>query len=75
MMSVSRNVTIDNEFVRKHVVHCQELRHDVYIGRPSKWGNPFVVGRDGDHEMCVAKYLGGATPLQEFPVGHPLRSV
>jgi hypothetical protein len=19
----------------------------VYIGRPSKWGNPFVIGRDG----------------------------
>jgi Domain of unknown function (DUF4326) len=19
----------------------------VYVGRPSKWGNPFVIGRDG----------------------------
>ncbi len=23
------------------VVHCKRDRHDVYIGRPSKWGNPF----------------------------------
>lgn len=29
---------------------------DVYIGRPSKWGNPFVVGRDGTRKECVAKY-------------------
>lgn len=23
------------------VVHCKKECHDVYIGRPSKWGNPF----------------------------------
>jgi hypothetical protein len=23
------------------VVHCQKESYDVYIGRPSKWGNPF----------------------------------
>jgi hypothetical protein len=23
------------------VVHCKRERFDVYIGRPSKWGNPF----------------------------------
>jgi len=23
------------------VVHCKKEKHDVYIGRPSKWGNPF----------------------------------
>jgi hypothetical protein len=28
----------------------------VYIGRPSKWGNPFVLGRDGSREQVVAKY-------------------
>jgi len=27
----------------------------VYIGRGSKWGNPFVIGRDGDrNEVCNA---------------------
>lgn len=24
------------------VVHCKRSTHDVYIGRPSKWGNPFT---------------------------------
>ena len=25
----------------------------VYVGRPSKWGNPFVVGVDGTRARCV----------------------
>lgn len=32
------------------VVHCKHESYDVYIGRPSKWGNPFTVeqfGREG----------------------------
>ncbi|RUV66725.1 MULTISPECIES: DUF4326 domain-containing protein [unclassified Mesorhizobium] len=28
----------------------------VYIGRPSKWGNPFVIGRDGSREEAIEKY-------------------
>ncbi len=28
----------------------------IYIGRPSVWGNPFVIGKDGSREEVVAKY-------------------
>lgn len=28
----------------------------VYIGRPSKWGNPFVIPRDGTREQVIEKY-------------------
>ena len=28
----------------------------VYVGRPSKWGNPFVIGRDGDRYQIIAMY-------------------
>lgn len=38
------------------VVHCKQSRYDVYIGRPSKWGNPFQIGRDGDRDEVIAKY-------------------
>ena len=38
------------------VVHCKRERYDVYIGRPSKWGNPYVIGRDGTREQVIAKY-------------------
>lgn len=30
----------------KLVVHCKKERFDVYIGRPSLWGNPFSF-KDG----------------------------
>lgn len=29
--------------MKTRVVHCKRERFDVYIGRPSKWGNPFVL--------------------------------
>lgn len=28
----------------------------VYIGRPSKWGNPFVIGRDGTRKEVIEKF-------------------
>ena len=36
------------------VVHCKKAPYDVYIGRPSKWGNPFTHLKDG---KTLAKYI------------------
>lgn len=30
----------------------------VYVGRGSKWGNPFVVGKDGPRATCIQLYVG-----------------
>ena len=38
------------------VVHCKKSKYDVYCGRPSKWGNPFEIGRDGNREEVIKKY-------------------
>lgn len=38
------------------VVHCKKEPYDVYIGRPSKWGNPYVVGKGGTREEVLQKY-------------------
>ena len=38
------------------VVHCKRESYDVYIGRPSKWGNPFKSGRDGTLDEVLEKY-------------------
>ena len=38
------------------VVHCKKSKYDVYIGRPSDWGNPFVIGKDGDRAEVIRKY-------------------
>lgn len=29
------------------VVHFKKSHFDIYIGRPSKWGNPFPAGENG----------------------------
>jgi len=43
----------------------------VYIGRPSKWGNPFVIGRDGSRADVVSKYrshlLGSPALMPALP--------
>ncbi len=28
----------------------------VNVARPGPWGNPFVIGRDGTREKCIALY-------------------
>jgi hypothetical protein len=37
------------------VVHCQVEEYDVYIGRPSEWGNPFT-----HKDYTIAKYKVGS---------------
>lgn len=38
------------------VVHCNKEKYDIYIGRPSKWGNPFT-------------HISNKETLAEFIVG------
>ena len=40
----------------KDIVHCKKDPYDVYIGRGSKWGNPFKIGRDGTRGDVIVKY-------------------
>jgi hypothetical protein len=42
----------------------------VYVGRPTKWGNPFEVGKDGDRDRCVELYAmlaGGYLCISKGP--------
>lgn len=38
------------------VVNKYNETYDVYIGRGSKWGNPFRIGRDGTRAEVIEKY-------------------
>jgi len=38
------------------IVNKKHSNYDVDIGRPSIWGNPYIIGRDGDRATVVAKY-------------------
>jgi hypothetical protein len=41
---------------RMRVVHCKKEPYDVYIGRSSKWGNPFRIGKHGTRKEVIRKY-------------------
>ncbi len=38
------------------VVNLRKSEYDVLIARPSKWGNPFQIGRDGDRDRVIKMY-------------------
>lgn len=38
------------------VVNLREQAYDVRIDRKTKWGNPFVVGKDGTREEVIKMY-------------------
>ena len=46
------------------VVHCNKEPYDIYIGRPSRWGNPFSIGPDGTRKEVIDKY-------RQFILTHP----
>ena len=38
------------------VVNCRREAFDVFISRPSRWANPFHIGRDGNRNQVNVKY-------------------
>ena len=48
--------TTPTPYTETRVVHCKKEAYDVYIGRPSIWGNPFALGWAGDRTAVIAKY-------------------
>jgi hypothetical protein len=56
---------------KRRVVHCKREPYDVYIGRPSRWGNPFVIGRDGTREQVIEKYRQHVTSRADLMAALP----
>jgi len=42
--------------MKTKVVNINIGEHEVYIGRPSKYGNPFRIGKDGTRMEVIEKY-------------------
>lgn len=39
------------------IVNCKKTdNYDIYIARPSEWGNPFKIGIDGTRKEVIEKY-------------------
>ncbi len=60
------------------IVHCKREKYDVYIGRPSKWGNPFshkegtlAEFKVGSREEAVEKFeaylIGNKDLMKDLP--------
>lgn len=62
-----KNVMKPKRIQRKRTRGWQMSENTVYIGRPSKWGNPFKIGRDGDREQCLALFK--ASLIKRMKVG------
>lgn len=72
-LSFYSNLEINTDTTK--VVHCKKSEYDVYIGRPSKWGNPFSskdgtlakyrVGSKSEAILNYEKYLEGQAELIE----------
>jgi len=33
----------------------------IYVGRPSKWGNPFIIGKDSNRDEVITAYMSWFT--------------
>jgi len=42
----------------------------IYVGRPSKWGNPFKIGIDGTRAEVIAKYRSRVLNILMFTDSH-----
>lgn len=42
--------------MKTKVVNIKYDEYDVFIGRPSEWGNPFEIGKDGNRQQVIKKY-------------------
>ncbi len=41
-------------------------KYDIFIGRGTIWGNPFVIGRDGNRKEVIEKYKEWITNQSEL---------
>jgi hypothetical protein len=61
------------EKTKTKVVHCKKGAYDVYIGRPSKWGNPFthISDKKTKAEFIVPNREGAVQKYKEWILKKP----
>lgn len=53
------------------VVHCKKEKYDIYIGRPSKWGNPYSHKDDTLAEFKVSTREEAIAKYREYILNSP----
>ncbi len=61
-----------NKSKTARVVHCRKDPYDVYIGRPSKWGNPFTHKAGTQAESVVPTRREAVAKYEEYIRASPL---
>jgi hypothetical protein len=68
-LSFYSDIKKDRHYI--NVVHCKKSDYDVYIGRPSKWGNPFSH-KDGTlAEFKIGSRSDAIQKYEEWIVNQP----
>ena len=47
----------------------------VYVGRPTKWGNPYQIGRDGTRDEVLRKFQKWVFAARPFLIYHAQREL
>jgi hypothetical protein len=53
------------------VAHHKKKPFDIFIARPSMWGNPFEIGRDGSRSEVIQKFADWIHRQPELMVAIP----
>lgn len=53
------------------VVHCKKEKFDVYIGRPSIWGNPFTHKQGTQADFVVSSREEAVAKYREYILSKP----
>ena len=61
---------VDNK-LHTQVVHCKKSDYDIYIGRPSKWGNPFSHRNGTSAEFRVGSRSEAIQKYEEWILNQP----
>ena len=62
---------LDNKNIYTQVVHCKTADYDIYIGRPSKWGNPFSHKDGTSAEFRVASRIEAIQKYEDWIITQP----
>lgn len=57
-------MTMPVRIQRKRAKGFRMPENTVYVGRGSRWGNPYRIGIDGTADECVRKYANDITPYR-----------
>lgn len=55
-LRVSTEILNVDDKIKTRVVNVKESAYDIYCGRGSKYGNPYVIGKDGDRKTVINKF-------------------